>query len=248
MSKTAMIFGATGAVGKQLLKDILKNGTYAKVISVGRRPVEIEDNTIPQDKLVQKTIDFNNLEAYRNDFKGVSDVFCCLGTTRADAGSAENFIKIDQTYVLDSARLIAEENKTDKALSPVHFLYCSASNSNKNSMFLYPKTKGETEAALEEIGFEKVSIFRPGFLETVEPRTRPRMSESIAFSIFKPINQLFNLNMVISVETVGKAMHKVAANASIKPTEEKNMKQSSIGSTIFSFSNADIEEIGHPNH
>ena len=29
----------------------MKNGTYAKVVSVGRRPVEL-DESIPQDKLV----------------------------------------------------------------------------------------------------------------------------------------------------------------------------------------------------
>lgn len=40
-----------GAVGKQVLKDVLKNGNYAKVVSVGRRSVELEDS-IPQDKLV----------------------------------------------------------------------------------------------------------------------------------------------------------------------------------------------------
>ncbi|KAG1067009.1 hypothetical protein G6F42_026570 [Rhizopus arrhizus] len=71
MNKTAMVFGATGAVGKQLLKDVLKNGKYAKVVAVGRRPVEL-DESIPQDKLVQITVDFENLEAHREDFKNVS--------------------------------------------------------------------------------------------------------------------------------------------------------------------------------
>lgn len=56
-----------------------------------------------------------------------SDVYCCLGTTRADAGSAEEFTKIDQEYVVQSAKVVAEENKpTDGSLSPVHFLYCSS--------------------------------------------------------------------------------------------------------------------------
>lgn len=55
------------------------------------------------------------------------DVFCCLATTRADAGSADKFIKIDQTYVLDSAKIIQEENKpAGSELAPVHFLYCSS--------------------------------------------------------------------------------------------------------------------------
>jgi oxidoreductase len=50
-----------------------------------------------------------------------------LGTTRADAGSAEKFKKIDQEYVLQSAKIIAEENKdTSSNQSPVHYVYCSS--------------------------------------------------------------------------------------------------------------------------
>ncbi|CAO3624297.1 unnamed protein product [Mucor hiemalis] len=248
MNRTALVFGATGAVGKQVLKDVLKNGKYSKVVSIGRRNVELED-TIPQDKLEQKTVDFDNLESHRADFKNVNDVFCCLGTTRADAGSAEKFKKIDQQYVLNSAKIIAEENKPsgETKLAPVHFLYCSSMGANKNSPFLYPKTKGETEHALQETGFEKVSIFRPAFLETVEPRTRPRLMESVSLSIFNPINRFFNLGQVISVETVGKVMHKVAEDSSIKPTAASNSTKSTIGSLVSLFPNPDIQSIGSQN-
>jgi oxidoreductase len=54
-------------------------------------------------------------------------VYCCLGTTNADAGSKERYKQIDQGYVLNTAKVIAEENKVQgSALAPVHFLYCSA--------------------------------------------------------------------------------------------------------------------------
>lgn len=46
-------------MGKQLLKDVLKNGKYAKVVAVGRRPVEL-DESIPQDKLVRLLVYKNN--------------------------------------------------------------------------------------------------------------------------------------------------------------------------------------------
>lgn len=45
-----------GAVGKELLKDILKNGSYTKVVSIGRRQVRLDDS-IPQDKLVSRMIE-----------------------------------------------------------------------------------------------------------------------------------------------------------------------------------------------
>ncbi|KAI8644612.1 hypothetical protein BD408DRAFT_441603 [Parasitella parasitica] len=247
MSRTALIFGATGAVGKQVLKDVLKNGTYAKVVAVGRRPVEL-DESIPQDKLVQKTVDFDNLEAHRDDFKNVNDVFCCLASTRADAGSAQKFVKIDQTYVLNSARLIQEENKPPNSeLAPVHFLYCSSMGANKDSLFLYTKTKGQTEQKLAETGFEKVSIFRPGVLEVVEPRTRPRLMEPLLVTLYKPISNLFGLKQVNSVDTVGKAMHKVAEDSSIKPANADNVKKSVIGSLVSLYFNTDVEAIVNPH-
>ncbi|KAI8972358.1 hypothetical protein BDB01DRAFT_845126 [Pilobolus umbonatus] len=243
--KTALVFGATGAVGKQLLMDVLKTGTYSKVITMGRREVKLDDS-IPQDKLVQKVIDFDNLEASRDDFRGVNDVYCCLATTRKEAGSADNFVKIDQGYVLSSAKLVAEENKSktsDSTLSPIHYLYCSATGANKNSMFLYPKTKGETEEALKQTGFEKVSIFRPALLETVEPRPNNRIVESIALAVIPSISHFFNLHQSVSVKDVGRAMHKVAEDNSIKPSSPNGVSTSTLGTTIQLFFTADIETI-----
>lgn len=146
---------------------------------------------------------------------------------------------------MSSAKLIAEENKAaDAKLSPVHFLYCSSMGSNKNSPFLYPKVKGQTEEALSEAGFEKVSIFSPALLETVEPRTRPRMMDKIVMAVFRPINGLLGLDQIISVETVGKAMHRVANNSSLKPSDVNAVKTSTIGSLVSRFSNSDIHSIG----
>jgi oxidoreductase len=52
MERTALVLGATGAVGKQVLKEILKSNDYQKVISIGRRNVDLEQE-VPQDRLVK---------------------------------------------------------------------------------------------------------------------------------------------------------------------------------------------------
>ncbi|KAL9551407.1 hypothetical protein MBANPS3_004282 [Mucor bainieri] len=244
----ALILGATGAVGKQLLKDVLKRGAYTKVVAVGRRLVDFDDS-VNQEKLVQEIVDFDNLESHRDVYRNVSDVFCCLATSRTEAGSAEKFIKIDQTYVLDSAKLIHEENKPiNSELAPVHFLYCSSTGADKDSMFLYPKTKGQTEEGLSKLGFEKVSIFRPGALKVVEPRPRPRIVEAIIIPVWRPFDSLFRLKSIHSVDTVGKAMHQVARDNSIKPSKAANVKIPSIGSLISIYTHSDIEDIGNSKH
>ncbi|ORZ17154.1 hypothetical protein BCR42DRAFT_414023 [Absidia repens] len=247
--KNALVFGATGAVGKALLKDLLKNGSYAKVVAAGRRKVELDD-TIPQDKLVQTTLDFDNLEASRESFRNVDDVYCCLGTTRKTAGSAENFRKIDQEYVVESAKIVAEENpiKTNTTTtngttgpkSPVHFLYCSSAGANKDSWFLYPQSKGQTEERISQAGFDKVSIFRPGALEVVEPRPEFRPAESM-IGLFTKLNHACNLHMAISVSNVGRAMHLAATSPSSLPANVKYSANETSGSKVSIITNKDMD-------
>ncbi|KAI8978370.1 hypothetical protein BDB01DRAFT_799610 [Pilobolus umbonatus] len=246
--RTALILGATGAVGKQLLKDILVNGSYDRVITAGRRICEL-DSSIPQDKLVQKVVDFEHLEVSRDVFRSVDDVFCTLGISMNDAGSNENFVKIDQQYVLNAAKVIIEENKPsviESALSPVHFLYVSSVFANANSQFLYLKSKGQTEEALKKAGFERVSIFRPGGLKIVEPRRIRRQWNEIFLMFMSPLDRLFNLHMTVSVATVGIVMHRIARDTSLRPISPDGVTTSAVGSMVSLFLTKDLDMIGSP--
>jgi oxidoreductase len=93
---TALILGATGATGRHLLRELLSNDQWSKVGEYGRRVTPENDLPENRGKLEQKTINFENLDA-----AGLKDgrwdvVFVTLGTTRAKAGSAEMFEKIDR--------------------------------------------------------------------------------------------------------------------------------------------------------
>lgn len=96
--------GATGAVGKVLVKELLENKTFDEVVTFGRRKVDDKDfNEEQKSKLKQEIIeDFGELpnnEEQRNMFTGFDAGFCCLGTTRKTAGSDEAFRRIDYQYV-----------------------------------------------------------------------------------------------------------------------------------------------------
>jgi len=68
-----------------------------------------------------------------------------------------------------------------------HFSLVSSGASNKNSFFLYLKTKGEAEEAVKALGFERLTIYRPGYLLT--DRTDDiRFGESLAQKIVKPLD------------------------------------------------------------
>ena len=101
----------------------------------------------------QKVVDFDKLSEFDDAFKGLDVVYCCLGTTRGKSG-AEGFRKVDYDYIVESAK-ISKKNGCK------HFHLVSSAGADKNSMLLYPKTKGEAEAAITDIGFDKFSIYRP---------------------------------------------------------------------------------------
>jgi len=154
--KTALVIGYTGATGREVVKALVETQRFEKVVLVGRRQVEFKDE--PRiEELEQRVVDFDNLEKHKEAFSGFDVVFCCLGTTRKDAGSAEAFRRIDFDYVHESARLCKDGGTT-------HFHYVSSHGSNKNSSFLYMRTKGEVEEALAATGFQTLSIYLPKLL------------------------------------------------------------------------------------
>jgi len=150
-NKTALLAGATGLVGNELLQYILQRPAYTKVKVLVRRPLQIE-----HPKLEQIVVDFDHLEQYQEHFR-VDDVYCCLGTTIKKAGSQETFKKVDYEYPLALAKL-AKQGGAQK------FLIITALGSDANSNIFYNRVKGEVEEAIKQIGLPSLHIFQPSLL------------------------------------------------------------------------------------
>lgn len=71
----ALVLGATGAVGKDLVEQLLKDDTFDRVDIFVRRAVHI-----PSAKLVSHVVDFDHLETWASLLTG-DVLFSCLGTT-----------------------------------------------------------------------------------------------------------------------------------------------------------------------
>lgn len=168
--KVAIIAGATGLIGKQLLQLLLDDPEYHSVTSVVRSPADIS-----HPKLKQIVVDFDQLEEYSNQLKG-DVVFCCLGTTMKKAKSKEAFRKVDFHYPVELA-------KVTRAQGAQQFLIVSALGADKNSSIFYNKVKGETEEAVGGVGFQSYHIFRPSLL--LGPRSEQRAGEDAAKAFYK---------------------------------------------------------------
>lgn len=87
--RSALVIGATGAVGKHVLREVLASPQYTRVGEVGRRVTPIEQMSEIKDakeKLVQRTVDFEKItEGSQLKDEKWDDVYitcvCCLTLT-----------------------------------------------------------------------------------------------------------------------------------------------------------------------
>jgi uncharacterized protein YbjT (DUF2867 family) len=129
--------------------------------------------------VASQRVDFERLDELV--LPGVDDAFCCLGTTRRAAGSDAAFRRVDFDYVVAFARLA-------KRAGAQRFLLVSSLGASARSPLLYPRTKGECEAAIEALGFTTVVILRPSFL--LGDRAEDRLGESLAIGASRLIGPL----------------------------------------------------------
>lgn len=150
--KKAIVVGATGLVGSNLLQLLLSDNRYREVLVFHRRSTGVS-----HPKLTEHIIKFDEINIWRHLVKG-DELYSALGTTIKKAGSENAQWKIDYDHQLDIAKVAASNGISYYAL--VSSL--GASKKNKN---FYLKMKGNLDQAVKKIGFKKVLIVRPSFLK-----------------------------------------------------------------------------------
>lgn len=204
-NKSCFILGASGETGKVLLQELLERNIFSKITLIGRRQLTFEGKTY--ENLVQEVVDFEKLDDYAAAFQGHDVGYCCLGTTRAKAG-AEGFIRVDHDYVLKSAELA-------KAGGCTQFHLESSRGANKKSGFLYLKVKGQVEADIEALGFDRFAIYRPGVLLVDRQESRP--AEWMARKFFSTVSAVGFRSMAVPIQEVAKAM---VSNTVLQPEQK----------------------------
>jgi len=156
---------------------------------------------VREEKLEQKVVDFERLDEAGLKEGQWDVVFIALGTTVRDAGSQENFTKIDREYVVNAAK--AAKVEKDQRL-----IYVSVGAANPNSSASYLRSKGLTEQALAELGYKDTIMFRPAMLSNTQ-RSNFRLAESALVAVtsvlsrFSPIFQIDVDKLAKSIRVVG---------------------------------------------
>ncbi|KAG1716431.1 hypothetical protein ID866_706 [Astraeus odoratus] len=148
-----LITGATGLVGGHLLRLLIQDRHINYIAAPTRRPLlDITGVYNPHDPQLT--------DALAQVQDPIDIAFCCLGTTRREAGSKEAFVHADYTLVVDTALTV-------KKLGAKHFLV----------------VKGKMEEALIAQKWERLTIVRPSML--MGHRDERRFNESFFAPLFR---------------------------------------------------------------
>lgn len=192
----ALLLGATGATGKDLLDLLLKDDAFHRVDIFVRRTLDLQHS-----KLTIHVIDFDQYDQWKHLVTG-DVLFSCLGTTLKAAGSKEAQRKVDYDYQYNFAKA-ARSNGVDS------YVLVSSNFANANSRIFYTKIKGQLEDAVKALGFPKLAIFNPPILIR---NNSDRAGEVTGLKLISLLNRirLFLSQKPLPTETLARAMINVA--------------------------------------
>jgi uncharacterized protein YbjT (DUF2867 family) len=199
MGKTAIIIGATGATGKNILEFLIKDNRYETIKLFSRSSCGMNN-----PKIEEHLGNLFELHQFSENFSG-DEVYCCIGTTKKQTPGKLLYREIDFGIPVAAAQL-AKKNDIST------FLIMSSLGANANSSTFYTKTKGEMEAAVAKVSVKKTFIFRPSIL--IRRTKESRITETIAAHLMSLIGFLFIGGLkkykAIKTETVALAMIRIA--------------------------------------
>ena len=200
-TKQVTVFGGSGLIGGLLIKLLIDDDSFSKIIVVSRSPFRSKSS-----KVENLQIDFSNPEEIEHSIKNSSIVFSAIGTTQANVkGNKIAYRKIDFEITYSIA-------KACKSESVKSFLYVSSSGANSKSSSFYMKLKGEIDAAVSNLNLISTVIFRPSLL--IGKRSEFRFGELIAQFIMPFLAFLFpNKLKPILGSFVAEAMIHVSKNS-----------------------------------
>ncbi|SFL67464.1 hypothetical protein SAMN03159341_108169 [Paenibacillus sp. 1_12] len=196
MGRTAIVAGASGLIGTELVACLMNEPSYERVVILVRKPIHIV-----HPKCIQVITNYEQLEDEIKAYMAESDLFCCLGTTIKKAGTKEQFRKVDLEYPMRLGKLA-------KTYHAAYFGIVTALGANAQSSIFYSQVKGQVEADLEQLQLPALHLFRPSLLlgERSDVRTGERIGAVLSVAVTPLLIGGLQKYKPIHVKTVAKAM------------------------------------------
>ncbi len=188
---TAWLAGGSGLVGGVLLRRLLDDPAFDRVVAVGRRALLVE-----HPKLIPVLSDFTSPETLKA-LPPPDAAFCCLGTTMKKAGTRDVFRAVDYHAVLAFARAAHQQGARV-------FVHVSSLGADVRSRAFYLSVKGEIERDVAELGFPSTYALRPSMLDG--RRAEPRPAETFGLLFMNALGPLLGRWRPTKVDAVARTM------------------------------------------
>ncbi len=197
--RKAIVIGATGLVGGQLMELLLNDSRFESVKIFVRRTANI---THP--KLTEHIVDFDAPDTWKKLVTG-DVLYSAMGTTLRVAGSKEAQYKIDYTYQYNVARTAAANEVKE-------YVLISSAGAAIDSKIFYSRMKGELERDIKRLPFETIHIIRPGLL--AGERVQVRTGEKIGIGVMNAISIIPGLGKLKPIQ--GREVAQAMINATFR--------------------------------
>eukprot|EP01102_Stenamoeba_stenopodia_P005807 TRINITY_DN16530_c0_g1_i1.p1 TRINITY_DN16530_c0_g1~~TRINITY_DN16530_c0_g1_i1.p1 ORF type:complete len:251 (-),score=44.64 TRINITY_DN16530_c0_g1_i1:102-854(-) len=242
---TAVIYGASGAVGRSVLRELLASPKCTKVVSLGRRELPKDSFTEREKesldaKLVQHVINPDSIEDdinTRSLVDGCDVAICTVGVGQPSAVTTEELHKVDVGYAVAFA-------KGCKRAGVKHYSLLSAVSADDTSSITYSRVKGLAEKGVREVGFQRTSFLRPSLIVT--PEVRYGFKDAFNQAVFPKISWMFpSAYHEIKVEDLGRCF---VLNTERPPPTETDPKQGGDGGVVEVLFWSDFEKLLKANN
>ena len=195
----AILLGATGAVGRDLVRQLLQDDSFTELYLLVRRIPE----GLSSPKLRIQVLDFEQPDQWP-ELPEADVLFSSLGTTLHDAGSQAAQYRVDYGYQYEVACRAA-------ARGIPHYVLVSSWGAKPKARSFYSRMKGELEAAIQTLPFRRISILRPPLL--LRPGST-RGGERLAAAVLRGLGALGLLRAFRPMPTsvVARCMHALSTS------------------------------------
>jgi uncharacterized protein YbjT (DUF2867 family) len=195
-----MIFGATGMVGRGVLRECLLATDVERVVAVGRTASGVTHAKL-RDLLVPDLTDYRAVEA---DLRGFDACFFCLGVSSAGMSEAQ-YTRITYDLTLAAAEVLARLNPQ------MTFVYVSGvgTDSTERGSMMWARVKGRTENALRRLPFKAAYMFRPSAIQSMHGERPKARASAVAYTLggwLLPLLRALFPRKILTTECIGRAM------------------------------------------